>query len=266
MTKIDYKYKAQVLSTDLCKKVNQIDKSLYARHLLETTGEVLTNTLDYDTALRERCFLLKQDERAYIEAEKLNKARYKRVKRLKDRISSMLRNCSTVVFLTLTFSPKTLDTTSAESRRKYVTTFLSEYSDNYVANIDFGKKNNREHYHAVIDCKVPTSNWQFGHALAEIVQAPQDLKRKVPKRYQSLSDEEQKTLMTRDHENRLSKYIAKLTNHAIKETTKRSAIIYSRPQKAFIRQETTENDKGFLHRTKKGSYVLLIPADEDLPF
>ena len=265
MTKIDYGYKARVLSTDLCKKVNQIDKAIYAKHLLDTTGELLVNTLDYDTALRERCFLLEQDEKAYLEAEKLNKARYKRVTRLKSRISSMLRTSPTVVFLTLTFTDKVLQNTTEETRRKYVRRFLSERSENYVANIDFGAQNHREHYHAVIDCKVPTSEWQFGHALAEIVQAPEDKKR-VPKRYLNLSEEEQKRLVKQDHEKRLSKYIAKLTNHAIKETTRRSAIIYSSPKNRSKRQVSTNDDDLLVIRTKKGNHALLIACNDNLPF
>lgn len=50
--------------------------------------------------------------------------------------------------------------------------------------------------------------------------------RKIPKRYAALSAEEIEKRMQDDNEKRLAKYVAKLTNHAIKETTKRSVIMY----------------------------------------
>ena len=40
-------------------------------------------------------------------------------------------------------------------------------------------------------------------------------------------------LMKRDTESKLSKYVAKLTNHAVKKSAKRSAIIYSKKQPIF---------------------------------
>ena len=78
----------------------------------------------------------------------------------------------------------------------------------YVANIDYGSKNKREHYHALINCdKVDFKSWRkYGNINA--------------KRVRNKDIESDKT--------KLSKYIAKLSNHAIKETTKRSCLIYSR--------------------------------------
>lgn len=265
LLKIDYNYKAKVLSTDLCKKVNQIDKAIYAKTLLDTTGEIISAELDYDTALRERCFLLEQDERAYKEAEKINKARYKRVKRLRLYLSSMLKKSLTVIFLTLTFDDKTLFNTTEQTRRKYVQRFLSNLSDCYVANIDFGAKNGREHYHAVIDCYVPVKEWSYGHALAEIVQGEFDSVRSVPKRYQTLSIEEQKLRIMEDNEKRLAKYVAKLTNHAIKETNKRCSVIYASPKN---RSKTFKEDltDGYVYHDKKGTLISLIPTEESIPF
>ena len=263
--KIDYNYKAQVLSTDLCKMVNQIDKAIYAKSLLDTTGEIIHTELDYDTALRERCFLLEKDQRAYKEAEKINKARYKRVKRLRLFLSAMLKKSLTVIFLTLTFDDKTLSNTTEQTRRKYVQRFLSNLSDCYVANIDFGAKNGREHYHAVIDCYVPVKDWQYGHALAEVVQGEFDSVRRVPKRYQSLPIEEQKLRMMEDNEKRLAKYVAKLSNHAIKETNKRCSVIYASPKNRskILKEDLTD---AYVYHDKKGVLISLIPTDDPIPF
>ena len=89
-----------------------------------------------------------------------------------------------------------------ETRRRYVRHFLDDYGA-YVANIDFGAKNGREHYHAILQCSsVDCSLWRYGNL---------DFKRVLTPNSQAIS-----------------KYISKLTNHALKETTKGFNIIYSR--------------------------------------
>lgn len=264
----DYNFKAQVLASDLPQKVNQIEKAIFAHDWLEETGEIIPSTLDYDTALKLRCFLLQQDEKAYNEALKINRARYKRISRLQKKIGSMLRQSDTVIFVTLTFSDETLQNTTKETRRRYVASYLSQFSDNYVANIDFGAKNKREHYHAVIDTEIDLKLWQQnGHILAEYVQALDDRKKRktVPKRYANLTPEEQALKMAIDDEKRLSKYIAKLTNHAIKETAKGSRIIYGRKPKQLSEPKLSNDDLGYIH-VKNGKITLLTPTSEQLPF
>ena len=265
MSKIDYKKKAQLLRLGLPEKVNQIEKAIYAKQLLETTGEILKTTIDYDTALRERCFLLEQDSDAYKECEKIIKARYKKASRVKTKLSQMLRKNDTVVFLTLTFNDETLRDTTDETRRRYVTRYLKSFASDYVANIDFGKQNGREHYHAVANARAPLGEWsKYGFILSEYVKdVKTDCKpRNVPKRYKDLPLDEQRRLMSIDDEKRLSKYIAKLSNHAIKETNRRSVLIYSKPTKE---QQTITND-GYVSRTKQGKIIALIPTTCNIPF
>jgi len=112
------------------------------------------------------------------------------------------------LFLTLTFNDNTLNQTSAETRRKYVRRYLKQFNCAYVANIDFGSENGREHYHAVINTsRIDLALWRsYGNINVE--------------RVRNKSIELNKT--------RLSKYISKLSNHAIKETTRRCCLIYSR--------------------------------------
>ena len=119
----------------------------------------------------------------------------------------MLLNGS-CIFLTLTFNDDTLRNTTEKQRRVAVSRYLKQYGCMYVANIDYGSKNKREHYHALINCdKVDFKSWRkYGNINA--------------KRVRNKDIESDK--------NKLSKYIAKLSNHAIKETTKRSCLIYSR--------------------------------------
>ena len=117
-------------------------------------------------------------------------------------------NC---IFLTMTFTDIVLNETSYDSRRRYVREYLKSQGDYYIANIDFGEKNDREHYHAVILAdKVDYSPWhKYGAIKGQRV---------------NVSVEDAK---------RLSKYVSKLTNPAIKETTKQHRVIYGRNMHIF---------------------------------
>lgn len=126
-----------------------------------------------------------------------------RVKRARKKIESIL-SIGPCVFLTLTFTDKVLETTSNETRKKYVKRFLHTISSNYVANIDFGKENGREHYHAIVQIeKVDFTTWRYGAING-------------------------KKIVFVENPIKLAKYIVKLANHALKLTTKGFRIIYSR--------------------------------------
>ena len=224
---IDYAFKAKVIESGLASEVNQIEKAMHASALLHSTGQIVKCNLDFETAYNRWSFLTENAPDAYLEARRINKARYKRVGRLYERIYTMLAEYPESVFLTLTFTDIVLKSTSAETRRKYVQRYLRAYGVPYVANKDFGAKNEREHYHAVIACHVDLDGWIYGFALAK----PITINRTVPKRYKNLPDDEIAVLMFRDNCKALAKYTAKLTNHAIKETCKRSAVMYYAPNK-----------------------------------
>lgn len=137
----------------------------------------------------------------------LNNNRYKRVKYLRAKVSDIVLN-GKAIFLTLTFTDDVLASTSVETRRKYVRRYLKEECDKYCANIDFGSKNGREHYHAIISAKngfVDLHKWQYGAINAQHIRTTENDCKKT------------------------CKYIAKLTAHAIKESTGHAyRIIYSR--------------------------------------
>lgn len=146
-------------------------------------------------------------EKEYKETIKINHASYKRTTRLKHRIEKMLLS-GICYFITLTFNDNVLNNTTAETRKKYVKNYLKEQSNVYVANIDFGSKNGREHYHSLLiplNNKIQPSLWHKNGAI--------NIK---------------KVKANTTNPIKLAKYIAKLTNHAVKETTKRTSIIYSR--------------------------------------
>ena len=140
-------------------------------------------------------------------ANNLNRASYQRTARLKERIREAVESGS-AYFLTITFNNETLSKTNEKTRRVYVSRWLKSLTPFYVANIDYGAKNSREHYHAIITSDTcPPKSWKYG--FIDIL----------------------KVKTTDNDTTRISKYISKLTNHAIKNTTKSKRIIYSRKSK-----------------------------------
>lgn len=135
-------------------------------------------------------------------AIRLNESKYRKAKRIRDKIADLVVN-NKAVFITLTFTNEVLAQTSPTTRRKYVARYLKEQSPVYVANVDFSPEKNREHYHAVIMNKADFTKWPYGFVYAETI------------RNQNHSIE------------RTSKYVAKLTSHALK-TNVTTRLIYSR--------------------------------------
>ena len=231
MKKIDYCKKAELLSdVDFIQDVRNIKRAESAYYYLHESGCIIKTKLDFDTSQQMRCFFNATRQEDLVEAEKIIKAENKRISRLKSRISLFLECKEPTNFLTLTFTDKILQSSTPEERKRYVVRFLKSQSDYYIANLDYGSLNDREHYHAVVLGRVDLEPWRkFGAINVQSVGNRKELTRnKVPKRYKDLDVATAESLMRRDTEKKLAKYVAKLTNHAIKETTKRSAIIYSR--------------------------------------
>lgn len=212
MAKVDYKYKSYVLKEhkDLMILTNRCSQYTYARSLLNNYGVVSYSLKHEDLMsleeLRVKCLndgLINE----YKECLKLNDSHYRRVKRLKERIKDMLLEGS-CLFLTLTFNDDTLNNTTDLQRRTFVSRYLKQFNCKYIANVDFGSKNHREHYHAVIRSEsILFDSWR---------------------RYGNINCERIRQRSLEKDQTRLAKYVAKLSNHAIKETTKRSSLIYSR--------------------------------------
>lgn len=138
----------------------------------------------------------------------ITNADHERNKRLKKRVADILLCGDEPCFITFTFNNDTLSKRNPDSRRQAVRRYLNSKTNLYVANIDFGAENGREHYHAVCDCN-PGNTWdtELNYGFIKI----------EPVRIDETATTE-----------RLSRYVSKLSNHAIKETTKRNVLIYSR--------------------------------------
>lgn len=81
----------------------------------------------------------------------LSVSEYKRFKKVLKRMKKYCEG-GNAIFATLTFNSKAL-TRKRQTRRVNVARCCKAFSDAYVANIDFGDKQGREHYHAII--KIP---------------------------------------------------------------------------------------------------------------
>lgn len=157
--------------------------------------DTLEEALQYDAWKREN------DSELWKECERLDHARCSRVIRLRSKIAYMLAHFE-CCFVTLTFTDNVLSKTSPHTRHVYVKRWLGDFPCG-IANIDFGGKNNREHYHAIVPvAKIKHDSWGYGAVKGETIHNDSDSIDKV------------------------ARYTAKLVNHAIKETTKGCRSIY----------------------------------------
>lgn len=149
-------------------------------------------------------------------ARAVNNSLYKRTQRYKERNEATILS-GNGLFLTLTFNDETLQNTSYKTRRIYVARYLKSQSDYYTANVDYGDENGREHYHAVIYGKCDYTAW---HHLGVINGRPM--------RSTDLSDVVA-----------LSKYITKITSHALKHSTfqKEDGKLYGFPRIIYSKQK-----------------------------
>lgn len=126
---------------------------------------------------------------------KILQSNYRKRSRVACRFEKMFNKAvSPIYFGTLTFTDSVLENTSCKTRRVYVSRFLKNISQNYLANIDFGDLNNREHYHCIFECSNIDlfKKWNYGFVNVKVV------------RYSKLDIK------------RCSKYLVKLINHCVK--------------------------------------------------
>lgn len=177
--------------------------------------------------------------------------------RLEKRINKMLKEEARPIFLTFTFNDKALTTTSEKTRLRAVKRYLNEQAKAYILNRDYGSKNEREHYHAIATPKAKifiSQKWQYGFLKYDLI--------KLESQY--LSDKE-------DVKKWLNKCCEFLTNHALKDTTKGSKIIFSREQpkhkkikyglgkeatKILNKNKSAKKERLKIERAQKRAYLL----------
>ena len=127
--------------------------------------------------------------------EKIVLSNYRKRSRVSKRFTTMFDNATCPIYFgTLTFTDEVLENTSQPTRRVYVRRFLKDISNEYLANIDFGDINHREHYHCIFSCDNLENFklWNYGFVNVKKV------------RY------------TESDIKRVSKYTIKLVNHCVK--------------------------------------------------
>lgn len=215
---IDYSLKSYVLKSGLYNYFLDFKKALYEYYKNYNYSNVDIERSILGCAKNTACntitlIFLKKFENLYNNGDysllgecfKIYNSNKQRTLRLKKRISNMLEK--PCLFLTLTFNNVYLSKTTFSSRRVAISRFLKQFNVPYVANVDFGAQNEREHYHAVIQLEhIDYSLYSFGAINGKKIYLDDNL----------------------DCVSRVAKYVAKLTNHAIKNTTKRCALLYSR--------------------------------------
>lgn len=148
--------------------------------------------------------LLFKDEKEYKQAEQLANNKYARKNRYRKHIKEIIKEKS--YFVTFTLNDTAINY-KLKTLRDELTTVLKKNFKKYIANVDYGKTTERLHFHAIIQTDQPHKEiWKYGFT-------------------------DWKEIYNKD-DNRLAKYINKLTNHALKdETKKRYNIIVSRKRK-----------------------------------
>lgn len=145
------------------------------------------------------------------------KTQYYKRYRLKKRILEMLRINTKCVFLTFTFNDKTLNKTTTAKRERIVKSYLNRNANEYILNCDYGTTNEREHYHAIATPKADLFKYdsfiKYGYLQRELIG--------VYKRFKNINKS-------------LEDIAERLTEHATKESTKNSRIIYSRRNYKYI--------------------------------
>lgn len=181
-SKVQYRY------TDVNEDTGELYLTLDPDYYCLESQKYIQLTNDIGSINLDQCF-------------KIDHNKYKRTTRLRNRVSSLIKS-GQAHFITLTFRDDVLDSTNEDTRRQLVRRFLKQYATDYVANIDYGKETQREHYHAITDCAI--DQWPYGFFNSKAI-AP-----------------------NLESETRLPMYITKLTHHALKKTVRGSSLIYSR--------------------------------------
>lgn len=199
---MDKDYTSLQVSDLFIKEVNTYKKSLTYFVYENAVIDIVNHFCDLGHSVEE----VKQ-------ALKLLNSNNKRRERCYDKTIYMFDNYECVYFGTLTFKDDVLDKTNPTTRRKYVSRYLKSISECYIANIDYGDKvknpqsNEREHYHCLIATNKCPSSWEYGFCKFQKVYIDKDIGAKC-----------------------LSKYIVKLSRHALKQSKNGKAprLIYSK--------------------------------------
>lgn len=208
-TKIDYELKSKILQLEDTEGILTIYNKYRRMEYAEVFGADCPSDYDTQTLTDLYAFHFAFNKEYLPECEKILKANRARSARLRKKILYLLTHYQYCTFCTLTFSDKYFTSTTSNSRRQAVTRFLNTLECPFIGNVDYGESFQREHYHVIVACRLPLERIQFYN-----------------NHYGNI--DVQRIRCSGASALRLGKYVSKLANHAVKYTTKRSVLIYSR--------------------------------------
>lgn len=173
---------------------------------------------------------------------------------LKKKIKNALLSDYYCIFITLTFTDKVLSKTNEKTREIYIKKFLKNESVFYIANRDYGKEKDREHYHAfLITSYLTLKDLDFN----KIAYGYNIRLNTFAYKYGSIYPKAYRY----GHKAEIIEMNANaLTNHFIKETTKGARIIQSRrtptKEEQFKRLNRFINDVSRLSGTNRQDITL----------
>ena len=175
-----------------------------------TMDDELLNTLIIYNKYKRFCFENKLPFNKDKKLESILNSRYQKCSRIKKRFIYLIARYKYLYFVTFTFDDYYVKLCD-RSRKDLIKSSLYSFNPDikYILNIDFGKNTERLHYH----CIVATND-------------NADLNSFLQNNYPCFSYTE-KIRISKEDLKRTSKYINKLSNHAIKDTTQRSRVLYN---------------------------------------
>lgn len=173
-------------------------------------NEELLDQLILYNKYKRFCFENKIELKKDKKLESILSSRYQKVSRIKKRFIYLASRYKRLYFITFTFNDYYVQLCD-RSRKDLIKSALYSFCPDikYICNIDYGKTTERLHYH----CIVATNDTG-------------DLDNHLRLNYPCFTFTERIRISKNDIKN-TSKYINKLSNHATKESTKNSRVLYN---------------------------------------
>lgn len=156
-----------------------------------------------------------------------------------------------LLFLTLTFSDECLAGTSFKTRKTRIVRLLSSIFDDYIVNVDYGKENEREHYHAIVSSIEKPVKDKDGHMRIK----------SLDDRYRYGFYEIEEIRRHEKDKMKLSRYVTKLTMHSIKVRQNYVSVKKGSPYQEF-KKIRREMDK----QKYEGSRIFTPDYDEKITY
>lgn len=138
---------------DFCRRRREAIQQDRAKEMYKTeqTYIELTGEIRERDVLNAEFFGLEEGEA--LECERIRRSRSEQRRRVQEHLDFLLnQDVTDVYFATFTFTDEYLNSTKPNTRKQRVRRLL-RCCDDYILNVDYGKENGREHYHAIISLR-----------------------------------------------------------------------------------------------------------------